>query len=247
MGKYIASCSFGKDSMATVLLALKHGEPLNEIVYCEIMFDEETSGEIPEHREFIYKTALPYMKKIGVPVTVIRPEKTMKDLFYHKRGAKSKYCGKMAGFPMIGKCVVNGSAKVKALQGYWKNQPPGSIQYLGLAADEPLRLARMKNNSLSLLHKYGVTEAMALDMCGRAGLLSPVYEFTTRNGCFFCPSTQKNALRHLRKYHPKLWRELLDMTQSENIIRNNFKYDKSLLEFEEQFAFEDRQITFEDT
>ena len=32
--KYIASCSFGKDSLATVILAKEHGEPLDEIVYC---------------------------------------------------------------------------------------------------------------------------------------------------------------------------------------------------------------------
>lgn len=43
--KYIASCSFGKDSMATILLAREHNEPLDEIVYCEVMFDENISGE----------------------------------------------------------------------------------------------------------------------------------------------------------------------------------------------------------
>ena len=31
--KYVASCSFGKDSVATLLLALEHGEPLDEAVY----------------------------------------------------------------------------------------------------------------------------------------------------------------------------------------------------------------------
>ena len=31
---HIASCSFGKDSLATILLALEHGEPLDEAVYC---------------------------------------------------------------------------------------------------------------------------------------------------------------------------------------------------------------------
>ncbi len=37
---HVASCSFGKDSMATILLALKHNEPLDEVVYCEVMFDQ---------------------------------------------------------------------------------------------------------------------------------------------------------------------------------------------------------------
>ena len=39
--KFIASCSFGKDSLATILLAKEHGEPLDEAVYCEVMFDKD--------------------------------------------------------------------------------------------------------------------------------------------------------------------------------------------------------------
>lgn len=33
MAKHILSCSFGKDSIATALLALQHGEPLDELVF----------------------------------------------------------------------------------------------------------------------------------------------------------------------------------------------------------------------
>lgn len=32
MAKHILSCSFGKDSITTALLALQHGEPLDELV-----------------------------------------------------------------------------------------------------------------------------------------------------------------------------------------------------------------------
>ena len=52
--RYIASCSFGKDSIAAILLAIRHKAPLDEAVYCEVMFDKDISGEIPEHRAFIY-------------------------------------------------------------------------------------------------------------------------------------------------------------------------------------------------
>ena len=78
---HIASCSFGKDSLATILLALEHGEPLDEAVYCEVMFDKRTSGEVPEHRAFIYETALPRLEQLGVPVRVLRSDKTYLDLF----------------------------------------------------------------------------------------------------------------------------------------------------------------------
>ena len=49
--QYIASRSFGKDSIATVLLALEKGEPLDAVLFCEVMFDHARgiSGEIPEH------------------------------------------------------------------------------------------------------------------------------------------------------------------------------------------------------
>ena len=79
--RYIASCSFGKDSLATILLAKKHGEPLDEAVYCEVMFDRHISGEVPEHRDFIYTKGIPALERMGVKVTVLRSEKTYVDLF----------------------------------------------------------------------------------------------------------------------------------------------------------------------
>ena len=64
--RYIISCSFGKDSLATILLAKKHGEPLDEAVYCEVMFDKTISGEVPEHRDFIYTRGIPALERMGI-------------------------------------------------------------------------------------------------------------------------------------------------------------------------------------
>lgn len=49
--KYFVSCSFGKDSIATILLALENKEPLDGAVFTEVMFDNSRniSGEVPEH------------------------------------------------------------------------------------------------------------------------------------------------------------------------------------------------------
>ena len=52
----------------TILLALEHGEPLDEAVYCAVMFDKTISGEVPEHRDFIYHTAIPKLERMGVEV-----------------------------------------------------------------------------------------------------------------------------------------------------------------------------------
>ena len=70
--KHILCISGGKDSMATAILALEHGEPLDMAVYCEVMFDENISGEVPEHRDFMYHTIIPWLKDNGVPVSVVR-------------------------------------------------------------------------------------------------------------------------------------------------------------------------------
>ena len=66
----------GKDSLATVILALMHHEPLDEIVYCEVMFDKEISGEVPEHRTFIYETAIPWLRWAGLNVKILRANTT---------------------------------------------------------------------------------------------------------------------------------------------------------------------------
>ena len=74
---HIASCSFGKDSIATILLALENNEPLDRVVFCEVMFDHSRniSGEIPEHIEWIYSTAIPKLESMGVKVDVVKSER----------------------------------------------------------------------------------------------------------------------------------------------------------------------------
>ena len=88
--KYIASCSFGKDSLATILLALENGEPLDGVVFSEVMFDhgKGISGEIPEHIEWIYSTAIPRLESMGVSVDVVRAKKDYKSFFVNAVGGQ---------------------------------------------------------------------------------------------------------------------------------------------------------------
>ena len=74
---HIASCSFGKDSLASILLALENNEPLDRVVFAEVMFDHERgiSGETPEHIEWIYSTAIPKLAEMGVKVDVVKSKK----------------------------------------------------------------------------------------------------------------------------------------------------------------------------
>ena len=238
--RYLASCSFGKDSLATVLLARLHGEPLDEVIYCEVMFDQGISGEIPEHRDFIYRTAIPRLEKWGIRVTVLRDPSTYVDNVAHliRRGPKR---GMIRGFPLCGRCAIQRDCKARPINRYLRKQKGEVVQYIGIASDEQERLVRLEGQKISLLDKYGVDEAGAYALCRRAGLLSPIYEFADRNGCFFCPNAKLPELRHLRRYHLDLWARLLQIQALPNKPTERFNRTMTLYDIEQILRAESRQ------
>ena len=234
---HIASCSFGKDSMATILLALKHGEPLDRVVFAEVMFDHEKgiSGEIPEHIEWIYNTAIPKLESMGVKVDVVRAQKDYKWFFTKGVITKGKWKGMHYGFPLGGHCVVNRECKSRLILRYYKQFEDCDIcQYVGIASDEIIRLKRLNKNQVSLLAKYGYTERMSLNLCKEKGLLSPIYETETRGGCWFCPNAKIDGFISIRRNHPKLWNELRELSKTPNLCSYGFKYGKTLEEVERE-------------
>jgi len=84
------------------------------------------------------------------------------------------------------------------------------IQYLGIATDEPERLARLDGiNKISPLAAIGWTEADCWKWCEENDLLSPIYTTATRGGCWFCHNQSVGQLRLLRQNYPDLWSLLL--------------------------------------
>ena len=107
----------------------------------------------PSNARFIYETAIPYFEKRGIPTRVLHAEKTYLDCFYHvvSRGNAQ---GKLAAFPLAGRCAIQRDCKVPPLEAYKRSMPPGTVSYLGIAADEPIRLERLKTDQVSLMAKY---------------------------------------------------------------------------------------------
>lgn len=188
---YIASCSFGKDSIATILLALENNEPLDRVVFSEVMFDHarNISGEIPEHIQWIYGTAIPRLEGMGVKVDVVRSKKDYISVFHKVTTDKSKpqYRGKTRGFPTGLGCWGNSNLKIAPMQDYYKQfKEYDIVKYIGIAIDEPKRLERLKDtNKVSLLAKYEYTEQMAMDKCKEYNLVSPLYSMSCRGGVGF--------------------------------------------------------------
>lgn len=188
--KYIASVSGGKDSVATVILAHLNDEPLDEIIFSEVMFDKDISGELPEHIDFVKNKMFPMFEDWGYKTKILHSDETYMDCFYkiHQGKKTPERKGMYYGFPMPGKCVINHAVKIKPIKEYLKHQDEQFIQYVGIAIDEPIRLERMKKQgNISLLEKYGYTEQMAYDLCKEYGLLSPTYSFANRGGVLVLP------------------------------------------------------------
>ena len=238
--RYLASCSFGKDSLAAILLAKKHGEPLDEAVYCEVMFDKTISGEVPEHRDFIYTKGIPALERMGIKVTVLRGKKTYVDLFTGRitRGPKK---GMLRSFPVCGKCYVQRDCKLRPILRYQKTLPPDTVQYIGIAKDEQERLLRLEGRQVSLLEKYNCTEQDAKELCRQAGLLSPIYQFTNRGGCWFCPNAKRKELRHLYDHHPELWARMLELQALPGEVTEKFNRTQRFSDIDAMFREEDQE------
>ena len=120
------------------MLALEHGEPLDEAVYCEVMFDKTISGEVPEHRDFICHTAIPKLERMGVKVRVLRAEKTYVDLFTGKvtRGPKK---GMLRAFQSAENVMSSGTARSAPSASTRKHCHP--IRYITSASPEMSRNA----------------------------------------------------------------------------------------------------------
>ncbi len=249
--EYIASFSGGKDSATTIILAKEHGEPLNEIIFSEVMYSETISGELPEHIEFVKNVAFPLFESWGYKTKILRAEKNYLDLFHHilEKSKRPERIGKKAGFPMAGKCAINRDCKVKAIKDYIATKDTAELtQYIGIAIDEPKRLARLDEGKVSLLAKYNYTEEMAREKAEEYGLLSPCYEYSTRGGCWFCPNASIQELKHLRNNHKELWNELLRLEEIPDIIGDvwNTRNRTSIHEIEENLFWQDAQMTVVD-
>lgn len=213
--KHILSCSGGKDSVATLLLAKQNGEPLDEVVYCEVMFDKETSGEIPEHRDFVYHQLKPFVEnKIGVPFTILQSQKTYVDYFKHII-TRGEHKGLTAGFPIPGMCAINRDCKIPPIQDYWKRKGEDVVQYVGIAIDEPERLVRLGGtNKISLMQKYNVEESMAFQICRKENMLSPIYNISDRNGCWFCMNCSDAEWAHMIFNHEDVFDKLIQLEEA---------------------------------
>lgn len=229
--KYVASLSFGKDSMAMLIKIKELGLPLDEVIYVDIMFDDDTSGETPEMASFITKAEKILKEKFNVEVTHLRGV-TFKEQFY-KIKQRGKHIGDNYGFPYTIGAWCNDRLKMQPIKEYMRKQKDQIIQYVGIAYDEPERYERLNHEThIAPLYDLKITEKEAMEICEKYDLLSPIYKTSFRGGCWFCSKQRLSQLKWLYQEHNDLWNILKDM---EKDSFNTFRPNTTLKDLEERF------------
>ena len=204
--EYIASISYGKDSLAMLEVIHRNGLPLDRIVTVEIWATKDIPADFPEMMEFKAKADRIILEKYGKVVEHITAPKTYEDYFYYRcNGEKSRNAGKIYGFPLQKGNWCNSRLKVDVLDKVQR----GNVTYIGIAADEPSRFHNLSETKRSPLVEYGWDEEMCRKWCKENDLLSPIYTKSLRGGCWFCHNQSVGQLRVLRKNYPELWQLLL--------------------------------------
>ena len=80
---YSVGWSGGKDSTASIILAHIHNEPVDSILFAEVMFDISNgiSGENPQHIDFIKNKAIPLFESWGYRVDIVHSDRDFLSVF----------------------------------------------------------------------------------------------------------------------------------------------------------------------
>lgn len=241
--KYIASCSFGKDSLAMVLLLMENGSPLDEVVFYDTGMEFQA---IYDTRDCL----LPMLEARGIKYTELKPKN---DFLYDmlERPVFSKEKGHHNGYGWCGGvCRWGTTWKTKAIDEYVET---AEKHYIGIAFDEKERLLRLKEPKTSPLANWRMTEEDCLQYCYNHGFYWEekgirLYDILDRVSCWCCANKNQKELRNIYCYMPEYWERLKELqSKIERPMKNwkNKKYGRYGNVFEMEKVFEKEEIVFE--
>lgn len=226
--KYIASVSFGKDSLA-MLFKLLYSEKyrLDEVVFYDTGMEFNAIYKI---RDKIKKE----LSKFGIKYTELRPKETFEYMMFekivnHRNGTKSKgysWCG--------GACRWGTTYKTSAIDKYCGD----NIQYVGIAIDEPKRLEKLKKqkNKRAPLVDFGMSEKDCLEYCHECGYYweesgVELYDILDRVSCWCCANKNLKELENYKKHLPEYWEKLKNFQKRTN---RPFKGKNTIFDIEDK-------------
>ena len=229
--KYIASVSFGKDSLAMLLKIMEEKLPLDEVVFYDTGMEFNAIYNIRDK-------ILPLLKDYNVKYVELKPYQpflySMFDKPVNKRNGDKAFGYSWCG----GRCRWGTTEKLKAIEKYCK----GNYEYVGIAVDEPDRLNKeRKGSKLFPLAKWNMTEKDCLEFCYDRGFNwleddIELYSILDRVSCWCCCNKNLKELRNYYKYLPKYWSKLKDLQSRTSMPMKYNKY--TVFDLEEKFSKE---------
>lgn len=197
----------------------KNQLPLDRIVHAEIMATPTIPADFPPMMDFKGKADEIILEKYGIVVEHIKSAFSYEEKFYQKKGGKGtkpENIGKIYGFPHVLGAWCNSRLKMSVLCKFNKSN---IHQYVGYAIDEKKKKRQEKiklylagqskfNGSYPLVD-YNITENECFNWCKENDLLSPIYETSSRGGCWFCHNSTLQNLYDLKMNYPDYWKLML--------------------------------------
>lgn len=208
--KYIASCSFGKDSLAMVLKLLeKEKYPLDEVVFCDTGMEFKA---IYNNRDKLVEI----LANKGVKYTELSFNKPF-EYYAFDHNIKTKDRSKKVGYGWCGGCARWGTTlKKQAINNYYKTINEPIVEYIGIATDEQKRLDHLgKTVKIYPLAEWGMTEKGCLEYCYSKGFNwledgIELYQILDRVSCWCCLNKNLKELENIMEYLPSYWQKLKD-------------------------------------
>lgn len=229
--KYIASVSFGKDSLAMLLRLLEENKPLDEVVFYDTGMEFKAIYRIRDIVKFI-------LEKKGIKYTELYPKCNFRYCMFEKPVKVGKpnehkgysWCG--------GRCRWGTMEKIATLEKYCK----GNYEYVGIAVDEPNRLEKeRKGNKIFPLAEWNMTEKDCLEYCREREFYwlengIDLYDILDRVSCWCCANKNLKELKNYYLYLPEYWEKLKHLQSKTD---RPFKYNKyTIFDLEEKFKQE---------
>lgn len=240
MTKYVASVSFGKDSLAMLLVLIEKHYPLDEVVFYDTGMEFQAIYNLRDQ-------IVDMLNEKGIKYTEIKPEYDFRWKMFEKPVNVGKE-NEHKGYSWCGGCCRWGTAdKLSALEKHSK----GCVEYVGLAADEQPRLAKeRKGNKVFPLADLGMTEKDCLQYCYDHGYHwyedgIDLYDVLDRVSCWCCCNKNLKELKNIYRFLPNYWNRLKDLQSRTD--RPMKGAGKSVFDLERRFAEECGQISIFDT
>lgn len=230
--KYIASISFGKDSLAMLLKLIEEQKPLDEVVFYDTGMEFKCIYNLRNK-------ILPLLEAHNIKYIELKPKDTFLYTMFEKPvkkrngtiGKGYSWCG--------GRCRWGTTEKLKAIEKHCK----GNYEYVGIAYDEQSRLSKeRKGNKLFPLAEWKMTEKDCLKYCYNKGYNwnedgIELYSILDRVSCWCCCNKNLKELENYYKYLPKYWNKLKELQSKTD---RPMKYNKyTVFDLENKFKKEE--------